>query len=494
MNNNVLIVGAGLGGLSTALRLSKRGFNVQIVEKNSTAGGRLNRIQQDGFTWDAGPTFFSMTYEFTEFLKDIDSENQFEFDALEPLYSVNFINPARKYQIFKDKKKLAEQFRYVESDFERKIDHFLEKTGAVYHDTENRIIKRNFDTLLEYLLQLFKVPIKHLPLLFHSFWDEVASNFHSRDVREIFSLVAFFLGGTPYDTSAVYTLLNYVELKHNGYHNVKGGMYKLVEFLLKKLQEANITVHYNTEIIDYKNKGKYISSLTDSNGNSWNADLFIVNADAALWRGKIFGRRKFSESRLDRMKWTMAPFTIYLGIKGKLPNLEQHNYFLGDNFRDYAGSIFKNRADMSKPYYYVNVISKNNPECAPSGCESIYILCPVPHLQFKPDWSDKDNFSLTIINDLSHRISYNLQDNILTQKVMTPLDWESGFNLHRGSGLSLAHNLDQMASLRPRNYDEKFRNVFYVGASTVPGTGLPMVIISSKLVVERICKYYGHLS
>lgn len=180
------------------------------------------------------------------------------------------------------------------------------------------------------------------------------------------------------------------------------------------------------------------------------------------------------------------PFTIYLGVKGKVDNLHHHNYFLGSNFREYADNIFKTSVNPEKPYYYVNVSSKSDPNCAPEGCENIFILCPVPDLRFKHQWNDREELADNILRDLSERVGFDLIANRVTQTIYAPNDWQQMFNLYRGSGLGLAHGLNQVAAMRPKNKDEKLSNLYYVGASTVPGTGLPIVVISSKLVTERI--------
>jgi len=191
------------------------------------------------------------------------------------------------------------------------------------------------------------------------------------------------------------------------------------------------------------------------------------------------------------MEWTLSPFTIYLGVKGKLDNLIHHNYFLGNNFKQYADTIFKTSVAPEKPYYYVNVSSKSNPACAPEGHENVFILCPVPDLRYKPDWSDSEKLADTILEDLSQRTGFDFKANRVTQTIMTPIDWKDAFNLYRGSGLGLAHGLNQVGGFRPSNKDEEFNNLYYVGASTTPGTGLPMVVISSRLATERIEKEHG---
>lgn len=490
----VLIVGTGLGALTTALRLTSRGYAVEMVEKFDQPGGRLNQLKKDGFTFDLGPTFFSMTYEFEEFFKDTNlQEMPFRFRELDVLYTVHFRGSEKRYKIYRDLDLLAQEFEAVEPNFKEKMERFLTSAGRFFHDTENLVLKKNYDSVWHYLLTLVRVPMRHSPKLLRSVWQEMERYFVSREVREIFSLVAFFLGATPFDTPAIYTILSYTELVHDGYHNVEGGMYKIVEGLQKELDRAGVMVHYNTEITGFRYQGKTLTAMVDQHGKEWPADLFVVNADAAGFRHQVFRRKQFSEARMDKLQWTLAPFTMYLGLNTKIEDVPLHNYFLGNNFEEYSGKIFKNSIKLDQPYYYVNLVSKSDPEAAPEGCESVFVLCPVPDLRYKPDWSDRDEVAANIIDDLSGRIGIDLKKHIVSQTVLTPIEWRDAFNLYKGSGLGLGHNLNQIGGFRPKNVDEKYGNVFYVGASTVPGTGLPMAVISSKLVVERITKAYGPL-
>ncbi len=494
MPKKVLIIGTGLGGLTTALRLSTRGYEVEMVEKYHQAGGRLNLLEKGGFRFDMAPTFFSMSYEFKELIEDCRIEMPFEFVELDPLYSVHFEGDARSYLIYKDLKKLAVELQKIEPDFEQKIQKFLKAAGQMFHDTENIVIKSNFDSLARYLLKLTTVPVKHAPKMFYSMWQEMERNFDSFEVKVIFSLVGFFLGATPFDTPAVYTLLNYTELVHDGYHNVKGGMYKIVEGLLDELQKRNVRIHYNTEITSYTAENGRIICFSDQDGNRWAADQYVVNADAAWFRGSILKHPAFTQEKLDAKKWTLAPLTIYLGLDTKVPNMYHHNYFLRRNFREYAGKIFKNRIKLDKPYYYVNIQSMHNPSYAPPGKECIFILCPVPDLRYKADWSDDQEIADSIIQDMSERTGFDFKKHTEIKVVLNPEHWQNMFGLYRGSGLGLAHDLNQVGGFRPKNKDEKFGNLYYVGASTIPGTGLPMTVISSRLVTERIQKDNGHLS
>jgi phytoene desaturase len=483
---NAVIIGSGLGGLSTALRLVHKGYDVTILEKHSTSGGRLNILEQDGFRFDLGPSFLSMTYELEELFNSVGMKIPVEIEELDPIYQVFFEGQEKPRLVFKNLAKLEDEFKDIEPGLEEKAKKYLDRAGQFFHDTIDKVVKTNFSNKIDYVLKLSKVPLKHLPYLQRNLWSEVEKHFESEEVRVIFSLVAFFLGSTPFQTPAIYSLLNYTELKHNGYWKVKGGMYRLVEELVRILNDRGVKIFYNTEVINVGTNNGRLYEVVDQHEKKWTADIFISNSDAASFRGKILGREKFSEEKLDQMHWTLAPFTIYLGIKGKIDKLMHHNYVLGSNFRGYADTIFTSSINPQKPYYYVTALSKSEPDCAPEGCENLFILCPVPDLRYKKSWEDKDELAKNIIDDLSKRIGFDIQKNILTKKILAPDDWEKMFNLYRGSGLGLAHDINQVGAFRPKNKDEKLSNLYYVGASTTPGTGLPMVIISSKLVTERI--------
>lgn len=489
MNKKVLIVGAGLGGLATGLRLAKSGYEVEFLEKNSQAGGRLNQIKKDGFTFDTGPSFFSMSYEFEEFARDCNISLPFEYVKLDPLYSVNFKGDTKTYHLYRDIEKLSAQFSDVEPDFKEKFERYIKKSGALFNDTVDLVIKNNFDSLASYIFTLMRVNPVHIPVLFKSFWQHVKQYFSSKEAQQIISLVAFFLGRTPFDTMAIYSLLSYTEFKHDGYYNVKGGMYKIVEGMVRELQKEKVKLNYNVEITGFEEKNGKLESLTDNNGHKWKADIYLINSDAAWFRGNVLKRPGYSEEKLDKMNWTMGYLTFYIGVKCKLPQVNHHNYFLGTNYEEYANNVMKDPDTLQKPYYYVNVLSKHNADCAPEGCEGLFFVCPVPNLYFKADWSDRDAIVNSILDDFSERIGKNIQPEIISKTVYTPEDWRDRFNLHRGSGLGLSHSMSQIGAFRPHNFDEKYKNMFYVGASTIPGAGLPMAIISSKLAFQRIEKY-----
>ncbi len=488
MKKNVLIIGTGLGGLATGLRLAARGYSVQFVEKASRPGGRLNQLKKEGFTFDVGPSFFSMPYEFEELAADCNIAVPFRFIELDPLYTVHLRGSEKSYTLYKDIDRLSQQFEQVEPRFKEKFSAYLKHCEALYNDTVDVVIKQNFDGLPAYIKALAQVNPRHLPVLLRSFWRETGRYFQSKEARQIVSLIAFFLGRTPFDTNAVYTLLSHIEFSHTGYYNVEGGMYNIVTGLVEALKKKDVTFHFNTEICGFTAQKDRLLSVSDQNGKTWKADQFVVNADAAWFRGKVFQRKAFSESRLRKMSWTMGYLTLYVGIQCRLPNLHHHNYFLGNNFESYAGNLERDPGTLEKPYYYVNKITEHNPQCAPEGCEALFFVCPVPNLLFKPDWSDKKAITDSILADFSERTGCDIRKEVIFEASYSPIDWQDQFNLYQGAGLGLSHHMLQIGAFRPKNYDELYKNTFYVGASTVPGAGLPMAIISSKLVMERVRK------
>ena len=486
MKKTVLIVGTGLGGLCTGLRLATRGYQVCFVEKSDKPGGRLNQLKSSGFTFDVGPSFFSMPYEFEELIRDCGLAMPFEFVELDPLYTVRMRGSERKFLLYKDIDRLTEQFEDIEPNFKQKFTAYLKKCEALYNDTVDIVVKQNFDSLQDYVLALMNVNPEHLPVLVKTFWQQSSSFFKSKEVQQIVSLIAFFLGRTPFDTNAVYTLLSHVEFTHTGYYNVKGGMYTIVTSLVDELKRLGATFSFETEITAYKAEGDKLVALVDKSGKDWPSDIFVVNADAAYFRGKVFGRKHFTDKKLRKMSWTMGYLTFYLGLKTKLPQVEHHNYFLGNNYKEYASDVMHSRGTMEKPYYYVNVLSKHNVDCAPEGCEALFFVCPSPNLLYKDDWSDKQDIVDSIIADFGERIGQDVAKEIVFQQIYTPKDWCEQFNLYKGAGLGLSHSMMQTGWFRPKNKDEQFHNAFYVGASTVPGAGLPMAVISSKLTTERV--------
>ena len=252
---SAIIIGSGLGGLATALRLKQIGYNVTVLEKHSTAGGRLNILEGNGYKFDLGPSFMSMTYELDELFKFINRPNPIKLKELDPLYKVFFEGSNRSRTIWKNLDRLEKEFADIEPNLKNKIEKYLHRAGEFFHDTEDKVVKSNFNSKLEYVLKLSRVPFKHIPYLFKTMWSEVDKTFTSTEIKVIFSLVAFFLGSTPFQTPAIYSLLNYTEMKSN-IEDVDAAeiimQYKMAQFTyLAALQTGNSIIQ--PSLVDYLN-------------------------------------------------------------------------------------------------------------------------------------------------------------------------------------------------------------------------------------------------
>ncbi len=485
MKKTVLIIGSSLAGIATALRLSKRGYQVTMIEKNGTPGGRLNRISRDGFIFDVGPTFFSMSYEFEELAKDCAIQLPFKYYPVNPLYQVSYGKGGRTYTIHRDICALAKEFSQEEPDFETQMQRYLAKTGKLFHDSLDIVVRQNFSSKLHYLQELSKINKRHLPLLFSSVQQVVNNHFSSDEVRNIISLPAYFLGNTPAKTNGVYSLLSYTEFLHDGYHNVEGGMYQIVQGLMQELKKSGVETIFDTEITGVERIGNKLTALTDQNGKRYVADQFVVNCDSLLFRSRVLQQKKYTEKNLQKYDWSMGMLTIYIGLECKLDHVALHNYYIGHNHQDQIGRQSPDR-QIDKPYFYVNVPSLYNPNCAPEGCESLMFVVPVPNLLLKKEWQDQERIVNDVLREFSERIGLDIFPFIRVKEYYTPENWRDLYNLYSGAALGITHSMSQTGAFRPANIDDEYNNLYYTGASTVPGIGLPMAIISSRLTTERV--------
>lgn len=485
-SNQIWIAGTGLAALATALRLVKRGYKVGLLEKNGTPGGRLNQLQKDGYTFDLGPTFFSMSYEFKEFAQDCGISLPFTYHAADPLYSVHFRNNNREYLLYRNLRHLGEQFADMEPNFDKKMSRYLRETGMIFQDTIDNVVRRNFDSIPEYLQVLSKIDKRHLRHLFSNFGQSVNRYFSSQEICQTLWLVAFFLGNHPQRTNGVYSLLSYIEFLHDGYHIVEGGMYEIVRGIVRELEKEGVCIRYHTEICNVTTTGKQVTAFVDRSGNRYTGEHFIVNGDAALFRGRILNRKSYAENKLAAKDWSMGIVTLYAGLDCKLERLNIHNYYLTPQSRQGISYSLKTATLPEHPNYYVHLSSRSNPAAAPPGGEALTFVIPVPNLLHKKDWYDRQHISQSVLDDFSHQSGYNVSSHLKSLTVWTPHEWENEFGLFKGAALGLSHSMYQTGILRPKNKDEIFSNLFYTGSSTVPGIGLPMAIISSRLTTERV--------
>ena len=491
----VVIAGGGVGGLATAIRLQARGFSVVVLEKNATVGGRANVWEQDGFRFDTGPTLLLMPDVYAELWQWAGRRlaDDLELRQLRPNYRVSFDDGA-SLLCTPDAEEMAANVERFEPGAGARFPAFMQSAGYKYQLSRQRFINRDFDHWWQFatprnLVELFKT--EALRRLFH-----VSKRyFHDERLRLALTFQTMYLGISPLDAPAVYALLPYTELAE-GIWYPKGGIYALITAMRRLAEDLGVEVCTSTEVTGLQFAGRTVSGVQTEDGKTVPADIVVANIDLpTAYRTLVPAerRRKLPNKRLGRMRYTASAYMLYLGVDRRYEQLDHHNVFMSNDFRANFDSIFKSYTLPDHPSLYVNVPNRSDPGHAPAGCDALYVLVPVPHLGRGPiDWQrDEPAFRQRVLDRLEGLGLKDLRQHIVVERSVTPLDWRAQFGLARGAAFGLAHDFLQVGYLRPANHATGIDNLYFVGASTTPGTGVPLVIMGSRLVAERIIRKHG---
>ncbi len=490
---SVIVIGAGIGGIAVAARLAHRGFQVTVLEKNSRPGGRTSQLEQGGFKFDMGPSLFLMPEVFSRTYADLGErmEDHLDLVRLDPTYRVHF-HDGSSMDLTGDLPRMREQLEAIEPGSFDAYLRFVQDGYGHYWKSIKYFVDRNFYTLPQYLAPA------NLPLLFElkalqKHYPHTASFFKDQRLRAAFSFQNVYLGTSPYDAMATYTLLQYTELGE-GVWFPRGGMYRVIESLAGIAERNGAVFRYDAPVarIDVDDAGRRAVGVTLEDGQRIPADLVIANADLPYVYARLLPPGEKAK-RLARMKYTSSALMFYWGVRGRLPDqLLHHNVFLADH--DYKRSfdrIFQDLTLPDDPSFYVCVPTRSDPSFAPAGHDNLMALVPVGYLnEANPqDWQAlKARARETVLRTLEGIGVAGLADRIVLERTLGPLDYRDELNLAKGSAFGLSHDFLQVGYLRPHNRHARYGNLYFVGASTHPGTGLPIVLISARLAEERIVK------
>lgn len=489
-NKNIVIIGAGLSGLSVAPLLAKYGFNVSVLEKNGNFGGVAGRFSSLNFIFDTGPTWYLMPEVFEKYFAIFNktSSDYYKLIDLDPSYRVFFKN--NDYiDIRKDINHNADVFEKLEKGGGDKLKQYLEIAEYKYNTACNEFLYKDYNSIFDFLNK--KILFEGLKLHLLSNLDSYAkSYFKIKKPRQILEFNTVFLGCSPDKTPALYSLMSHADIK-KGVAYPEGGIYKLPEAFFKLGKELGVRYFFNNDVkkINIKNN-KAVSVHTDK--DEYEADLVLAacdyhHADSALLEDKY---RSYSDKYWDRRVLAPTAFIIFLGLKKKIKSLKHHNLFLTENWEDHFYTIFNKPSWPDFPSYYVGCPSKTDPGTAPGNCENVFILVPVaPGLDDNEEI--RDSFSNAIISHLEELIGEPVKNSIAFKKVTAHSDFINSFNYFRGTSLGIAHTLFQTAAFRPSHKSKKICNLYYTGHYTHPGIGMPMAVISSQIVSEMIRENHG---
>ncbi|RJS24142.1 phytoene desaturase [Corallococcus sp. H22C18031201] len=483
---SVVVVGAGVGGLAAAARLAHHGFDVQVLEKTSGPGGRCNQLRVDGFRWDIGPTIVLMPEVFEETFRALGRrlEDYLTLLRCDPNYRVHFRDGSH-VTFTSELCAMGRELERVEPGSYERYLAFLAQGREQYRISLERLVGRNYAGLTDYLsprvlASLFQVRAHR------RMYSDVARFFRDERLRAAMTFQTMYLGVSPYASPAVYGLLPFTELGV-GIWFPQGGLYAIPRALERLGREEGVRFRYGASVERILTEGGRATGVRLVGGEVLRADAVLCNADLPYAYETLLDAKAVPLKRRTPLRFTSSAYLLYLGMKRRVPGLLHHNVVFGRDYRGSFEDIFERFRVPEDPSFYVSVPTRTDPGLAPPGRDALYVLVPVPHQHPNLCWRDEGpRVRAKVFQRLAELGLPGLERDIAVERVFTPDDWAGTFNLARGSAFGLAQNFMQIGPFRPANQDARVRNLFFVGASTQPGTGLPTVLISARLVTERL--------
>jgi phytoene desaturase len=489
---SVLVIGAGIGGIAAAARLAQHGYQVTVVEKNERAGGRCDRLVNDGHHFDTGCTLFLMPELFAQTFADLGErlEDHLDLRRIDPTYRIYFKDGAT-LSLTSDLNGMQAQLEAVEPGSFGAYLRFLSEGYLHYKLALTHLVGRNFCRPSEFfnlknLLLLFKLKAltKH--------HDHVDNYFDDHHLKAAFTFQNMYIGVSPYEAPAVFSLLQYTELA-DGVWFPMGGMYRVIEALTGIAERWGVRFMYNAPVAQINVDGRRVTGVTLADGRQIKADIVVANADLTYVYRTLLPDDGAAD-RLERKKYGCSALMFYWGLDKQYPQFGPHNLFLAGDYRGSFDQIFQDLTLPDDPSFYVHAPVRVDPALAPEGQDTLTAAIPVGHINSAApqDWAAIQTRARKIILQRLAEIGVSdLEEHIKFEVSYTPPDWQGRYNLVKGSTHGLSHNLMQLGYLRPRNRHDRYRNLYFVGASTHPGTGMPTVLVSARLATERILQEAG---
>jgi phytoene desaturase len=487
----VVIIGAGIAGITTAVYLAKNGYSVSVYEKNSSPGGRCGQLIREGHRFDLGATMLMMPEIYHEVFDSLGIKLEEGRDILpmKNLYRI-FFGDGSVLDFTTDNERMKLQLEKIEPGSYRKAGEYVSRGYRIFRLGMDELIGRNFYNLFQ------MVNLKNIPLLFKI----KAFTPHFKYARRFFThqhlLAAYtfqniYVGQSPFNAPALFSMVPAAELTEGSFFPATGGMFNIVEKLLEEAEKEGVQFNYSNPVSQIMVSGKKAKGIILSDATEIKADIVISNADLPYVYRKLLPEKRKS-ARLDRLKYSCSAICFHWGLDKIYPQLDHHNVFLSDDFRDSLDRIFKDKTVSDNPSFYVHAPVRSDPAAAPENHDTLSVAVAVGHIDkhYKQEWDKIREISRkAVISRLKKQGLDDIEDHIKFEVCYLPESWENACNISRGSVFgSLGHNILQMGYFRPHNRHDKYKNIYFAGGSTHPGNGIPNVLISAKLVSERILK------
>jgi phytoene desaturase len=479
-----VVIGAGFSGVATALRLRKLGYEVTLLERLQSLGGRAQVFQRGGYRHDAGPTVITAPFLFYELFELFDEklEDHLQFVPLDPFYRFHFADGSQFDYRASIEDTLTEIRRFSEDDADGYLK-LLEKSKRVYDIGFKELVHRPFTRVWDMVKQ---VPALLMLKCYRSVSQMVGSHLKHPLIRQAFSIHPLLVGGNPFKTTAIYTLIHYLERRW-GVFFCMGGTGKLVEELGNLMDRQGIKTQLDADVDEIVLQGKQATGVRLSSGEVIDADLVVFGGDPETCYKHLLPAKKTFSMPSIKKQYSMGLYVLYFGTRKLYPDVAHHSIWMGPRFQELLSEIFDSK-QMSEDFsLYVHRPTATDKSFAPEGCESFYVLCPVPNLLGDISWeSEGPILRDRIVQALEETILPDLSSVIEEVFWMTPDDFAKDYRSMHGAGFSIEPRLTQSAWFRFHNRDRAISNLYFVGAGTHPGAGLPGVVSSAKVVEELL--------
>lgn len=488
----VVIVGAGPGGLATAMQLAKAGCDVTVLESQPRVGGRTSAIEIDEFRFDCGPTFFLYPRVLAEIFRSCGRELMEEVPMvrLDPQYRLTF-SQGGQLDCSPDMEAMDRQIAdFAPEDvgaLKRYMDHNRTKL-----EKYRPILESPFNSALDLLRPstLAAVPYLHP---FRTLGSELEKYFSDPRLVIAFAFQSKYLGMSPFNCPSLFSILSFLEYEHGVWHPI-GGCAQVSERMAEIAVELGVDLRLNEPVKSVQMQGRKLKSLSTDEAD-YEADAFVVNADFADWMTKFVpnqSRKRWSDKAIAKKRFSCSTYMLYLGIEGKYDELPHHNIHISSEYERNLIEIESEHVLSKDPSFYVQNAGVTDSTLAPQGHSTLYVLVPVTHQHPNVDWStESESFRELTLDKLSQIGLSDIRDRIRVEHQITPADWESKYSVYRGATFNLAHNLGQMLHKRPGNRFKEIDGVYLVGGGTHPGSGLPVIYESSRISSRLLLQDLG---
>lgn len=485
----VIVIGSGFGALGAAARLLARGHQVEIFEKLDQIGGRAYVHEINGFKFDGGPTVITAPFMFDDIFRAAGRrrEDYFDLVPLSPFYRI-FDHNRRAFDYNADEAFTLGQIEKINPADKAGYRRFIATTKAIFDKGFVELSDKPF----LHLADMLKVAPDLVRLQSHKMvYDYVGQFVKDEFLRQCFSFHPLLVGGNPFDTTSIYALIHYLEREY-GVHYALGGTGAIVKGLGRLITELGGRIHLNAEVEQILTEGRRVTGIRLKDGSVHSADAIVNNGDIAFTYDRLLphgARTALSRLRLKTMDYSMSLFVIYFGTKRQYRDqgLAHHNIILGPRYKGLLDDIFKRKQLAGDFSLYLHMPTLTDPSLAPEGHEAFYVLAPVPHLGSGIDWAQAARpYRDRIMQFLEANYLPGLHQNLVAEHVVDPRYFEGTLNSHLGAAFSVQPLLTQSAWFRPHNRADEFDNLYFVGAGTHPGAGLPGVLSSSKIAEDLI--------